>query len=58
MDTVLNWLQGERVEGARQASVLILKELAQNAPSIFYKEVAHFFDAIWHALSDPVPRIR
>ncbi|EGG15157.1 protein kinase [Cavenderia fasciculata] len=54
----LEWLSGERVENRRQASVLVLKELAQNAPTLFYVHAASFIDLIWVALKDVKLSIR
>lgn len=44
---------GDRQEARRHASVLVLKELAVNAPTLFYSYVQQFFDSIWGALRDP-----
>lgn len=54
----LELLQGDRSESRRLASVLVLKELAQNAPTLFYVHVGTFFDLIWVALRDPKVTIR
>jgi hypothetical protein len=35
----LEWLQGERIESRRLASVLILREMADNAPTLFHHHV-------------------
>ena len=35
----LEWLQSDRFEGRRLAAVLVLKELAENAPTLFYGHV-------------------
>ena len=37
----LEWIRGERVESARYAAVLILKELAENAPTLYYQHVRY-----------------
>ena len=47
---------GDRQEARRHASVLVLKELAVNAPTLFYSYVQQFFDSIWGALRDPKVR--
>lgn len=48
----LEWLhQPERYEPRRYASVLILKELALNAPTLFNVHVANFVNDIWVALT-------
>ena len=35
----LEWLQGERIESRRLASVLILREMADNAATLFHHHV-------------------
>jgi FKBP12-rapamycin complex-associated protein len=35
----LEWIKGERIESSRFAAVLVLKELAENAPTLFYQHV-------------------
>lgn len=42
-----------RYEPRRQAAVLVLKELAQNSPTLFYVHVSTFVELIWVALRDP-----
>ncbi len=37
----LEWLMAERVENRRLASVLILKELAESAPTLFYQQIRY-----------------
>eukprot|EP01113_Clastostelium_recurvatum_P006582 TRINITY_DN1298_c0_g1_i1.p1 TRINITY_DN1298_c0_g1~~TRINITY_DN1298_c0_g1_i1.p1 ORF type:complete len:2380 (+),score=927.36 TRINITY_DN1298_c0_g1_i1:62-7201(+) len=55
----LEWLQErERSEPRRHAAVLVLKELAINAPTLFYVHVALFVDLVWVALRDPKQAIR
>ncbi|PHU26341.1 hypothetical protein BC332_04673 [Capsicum chinense] len=49
----LEWLRGERIEYCRFAAVLILKEMAENASTVFNVHVPEFVDAIWVALRDP-----
>ncbi|PHT28667.1 hypothetical protein CQW23_31723 [Capsicum baccatum] len=49
----LEWLRGERIEYRRFAAVLILKEMVENASTVFNVHVAEFVDAIWVALRDP-----
>ncbi|PHT56294.1 hypothetical protein CQW23_04780 [Capsicum baccatum] len=49
----LEWLRGERIEYRRFASVLILKEMAENASTVFNVHVPEFMDSIWVALRDP-----
>eukprot|EP01135_Chromosphaera_perkinsii_P003113 Nk52_evm2s236 gene=Nk52_evmTU2s236 len=54
----LEWLQGERNESRRHASVLVLRELAANAPTLFYGHVPQFFESIFSAVRDPKLIIR
>ncbi|CAN6449978.1 unnamed protein product [Victoria cruziana] len=56
--TALEWLGGERVEYRRFAAVLILKEMAENASTVFNVHVPEFVDAIWVALRDPTLAVR
>ncbi|XP_020699146.1 serine/threonine-protein kinase TOR isoform X1 [Dendrobium catenatum] len=54
----LDWLHGERIEYRRFAAVLILKEMAENASTVFNVHVPEFVDAIWVALRDPTLAVR
>ncbi|XP_059653076.1 serine/threonine-protein kinase TOR-like isoform X1 [Cornus florida] len=54
----LEWLNSERVEYRRFAAVLILKEMAENASTVFNVHVPEFVDAIWVALRDPTLAVR
>ncbi|KAK3414003.1 serine/threonine-protein kinase TOR [Eucalyptus grandis] len=54
----LDWLRGDRVEHRLLAAVLILKEMAENASTVFNVHVPEFVDAIWVALRDPDEKIR
>ncbi|KAL3538768.1 hypothetical protein ACH5RR_002134 [Cinchona calisaya] len=54
----LEWLRGDRIEYCRFAAVLILKEMAENASTVFNVHVAEFVDAIWVALRDPSVDVR
>jgi FKBP12-rapamycin complex-associated protein len=56
--TALEWLQSERVEERRYSAVLILRELARNAPTLMYAYVSLIFDQIWVGLRDVRPLIR
>ncbi|MDA4133074.1 MAG: hypothetical protein OK454_08120, partial [Thaumarchaeota archaeon] len=56
--TALEWLQSERVEERRYSAVLILRELASNAPTLMYAYVGMVFDLIWVGLRDPRQLIR
>jgi FKBP12-rapamycin complex-associated protein len=52
----LEWLQDAPTR--RYAAVLVLKELAENAPTLFYVHVASFFDLVWAALHDNTVQTR
>ncbi|KAG4088925.1 FAT-domain-containing protein [Neocallimastix lanati (nom. inval.)] len=54
----LEWLQGDRHESKRYAAVLVLKELAQNAPILIYSYVTQILNLIWVVLKDPKVVIR
>ena len=54
----LEGLSSERYEARRHASVMVLKELALNAPTLFYVHVPAFVDLIWVALRDAKLPIR
>ena len=54
----LEWLEGDRSEQRRYAAVLVLKELADNTPTLFNVHVATFVDHIWVTLRDPKLQIR
>jgi FKBP12-rapamycin complex-associated protein len=50
--TALEWLQSDRVEERRYSAVLVLRELAKNAPTLMYAFVGLVFDQIWVGLRD------
>ncbi|KAI6713291.1 hypothetical protein JHW43_004164 [Diplocarpon mali] len=50
--TALEWLQSDRVEERRYSAVLVLRELARNAPTLMYTFVGLVFDQIWVGLRD------
>eukprot|EP00158_Paraphelidium_tribonemae_P009901 Partr_v1_DN28994_c0_g1_i3_m24719 putative Phosphatidylinositol 3-kinase len=54
----LEWLQGDRVELKRQAAVLVLKELIDNAPTILYGFVSSLLELLWVPLRDSKLSIR
>ncbi|KAJ1324782.1 serine/threonine-protein kinase mTOR [Microdochium nivale] len=56
--TALEWLQSDRVEEKRYSAVLVLRELARNAPTLMYAFVGMVFDLIWVGLRDPRQLIR
>ncbi|KAK0615733.1 armadillo-type protein [Bombardia bombarda] len=58
VQTALEWLQSDRVEERRYSAVLVLRELARNAPTLMYSYVGFVFDQIWIGLRDPRHLIR
>ncbi|PIK33481.1 target of rapamycin [Apostichopus japonicus] len=54
----LEYLGGDRHEGRRHAAVLVLRELAEHAPTFFFQQVQPFFDNIFNAVRDPKQAIR
>ncbi|KAI2617989.1 FAT-domain-containing protein [Hypomontagnella submonticulosa] len=56
--TALEWLQSDRMEEKRYSAVLVLRELAQNAPTLMYAYVGLIFDLIWVGLRDQRQLIR
>ncbi len=56
--SALEWLQSDRQENRRFAAVLVIHELAENAPTLIYSFVPQIFDVIWVALRDPKVLIR
>ncbi|PHT28188.1 Serine/threonine-protein kinase TOR [Capsicum baccatum] len=54
----LEWLRGERIEYRVFATVLILKEMAENASTVFSVHMPEFMHAIWVALRDPTLVVR
>ncbi|KAI1483190.1 FAT-domain-containing protein [Daldinia eschscholtzii] len=56
--TALEWLQSDRVEEKRYSAVLVLRELARNAPTLMYTYVGLIFDLIWVGLRDQRQLIR
>lgn len=56
--TALEWLQLDRSESRRFASVLILRELARNSPTLMYQWVPQIFEVIFVALRDGKVMIR
>ncbi|ORZ13215.1 armadillo-type protein [Absidia repens] len=55
VEHALEWLQGDR---SRLAAVLVLRELAINAPTLIYAYVPRILDLVWLALRDSRPIIR
>ncbi|KAI1260688.1 TOR kinase [Xylariaceae sp. FL1019] len=56
--TALEWLQSDRIEEKRYSAVLVLRELARNAPTLMYTFVGLIFELIWVGLRDPRHLIR
>lgn len=56
--TALEWLTVDRVEERRYSAVLVLRELARNAPTLMYQYVSLIFESIWVGLRDPRQLIR
>ncbi|RYC60186.1 hypothetical protein CHU98_g6031 [Xylaria longipes] len=56
--TALEWLQSDRIEEKRYSAVLVLRELARNAPTLMYAYVGLIFDLVWVGLRDPRNLIR
>ena len=48
----LDWLRVERSEQLRYAAVLILRQMAANAPAVFNVFVRQFIDVVWAGLRD------
>ncbi|KAH6880771.1 armadillo-type protein [Thelonectria olida] len=58
VNTALEWLQNDRVEERRYSAVLVLRELARNAPTLMYQYIPTIFDWIWVGLRDTRQLIR
>jgi FKBP12-rapamycin complex-associated protein len=58
VQTALEWMQSDRVEERRYSAVLVLRELARNAPTLMYPYVGFVFDHIWIGLRDTRHLIR
>ncbi|KAI1333519.1 FAT-domain-containing protein [Xylariaceae sp. FL0016] len=56
--TALEWLQSDRIEEKRYSAVLVLRELARNAPTLMYNYVSMIFELIWVGLRDSRTLIR
>ena len=54
----LEWLHGEGAGNKRYAAVLILREMAENAPAVFNVHVRSFIEIIWAGLRDPKVLVR
>ena len=59
MRRAIEWLgPGERPEAQRYAAVLILRQMAENAPAVFNVHVRAFIDVVWNALRHPKLAVR
>ncbi|CAI2178216.1 17365_t:CDS:10 [Funneliformis geosporum] len=58
VNTALEYLSGDRHEYRRYAAALVLRELAQNAPTLIYTYVSVILDNIWVGLRDQKQIIR
>lgn len=58
VNTALEWLQNDRVEERRYSAVLVLRELARNAPTLMYQYIPTMFEWIWVGLRDTRQLIR
>lgn len=62
MRRAIDWLYGRgdtgSVEHRRHAAVLVLRELAEQAPAVFNVHVKSFIDAIWNGLRDTRLHVR
>ncbi|CAM9662209.1 unnamed protein product [Discosporangium mesarthrocarpum] len=47
---------GVKGEANRYAGVLVLRELAENAPAVLYDRKKAFFEDIWLVINDPKVR--
>ena len=48
----MDWLRGESQGNRRYAAVLILREMAENAPAVFNVHVRSFIEIVWAGLRD------
>ncbi|CAG8502333.1 8312_t:CDS:10 [Funneliformis caledonium] len=58
VNTALEYLSGDRHESRRYAAALVLRELAQNAPTLIYTYVSVILENIWVGLRDQKQIIR
>ncbi|EGX93526.1 phosphatidylinositol 3-kinase tor2 [Cordyceps militaris CM01] len=58
VNMAFEWLQNDRVEERRYSAVLVLRELAINAPTLMYQYIQTVFELIWVGLRDPRQQIR
>eukprot|EP00601_Ochromonadales_sp_CCMP2298_P001577 CAMPEP_0173176150 /NCGR_PEP_ID=MMETSP1141-20130122/4293_1 /TAXON_ID=483371 /ORGANISM="non described non described, Strain CCMP2298" /LENGTH=339 /DNA_ID=CAMNT_0014098443 /DNA_START=164 /DNA_END=1179 /DNA_ORIENTATION=- len=58
LNRALSWLRGKHSPYRRFAACAVLRQLAENAPTIFFARVNDFFDLIWGPLWDSKMQIR
>lgn len=58
VQVAFEWLQGKEGEGNVYGAVLILREMADNAPTVFNVHVPNFIDVIWSGLRHPSLMVR
>ena len=59
LNQALNWLREPNNQSYRRFSAcVVLQQLAENAPTIFFVRTKEFFDLIWRPLWDSKERIR
>ena len=59
LNQALNWLREPNNQSYRRFSAcVVLQQLAENAPTIFFVRTKEFFDLIWRPLWDPKEKIR
>ena len=54
----LEWLHGESTGNKRYAAVLILRQMAENAPAVFNVHVRSFIEIVWAGLRDSKVLVR
>lgn len=54
----LEWLQSDRIEERRYSAVLVLRELARNAPTLMYAFIPMVLELLWAGLRDQRHLIR
>ncbi|KAK5075469.1 phosphatidylinositol kinase-related protein kinase tor1 [Lithohypha guttulata] len=58
MTSAFEWLQPDSKQERRLASVLLIRELAKNSPTLVYGFIPQIFELIWNAVRDPKENIR
>lgn len=57
VDRGVEWLSSDQ-SSRRLAACFVLKELADNAPTLFYSKTGEFLERVWVVLRDQKPIIR